>query len=118
MYKYDPMTRPGHPSIYGSDVNDWSQYSEIARVLPDLRLPVDSFEQFCLLLQKDPTTINTVLDQKTSEDIDLQPFGDDSSLKIRAFDDITVDAWALDSYDDGGVSCWPWGQPSQLIRRR
>lgn len=28
------------------------------------------------------------------------------------------DAWALDSYDDGGVSCWPWGQPSQLIRRR
>jgi len=28
------------------------------------------------------------------------------------------DAWALDSYGDGGLSCWPWGQPGQLIRRR
>ena len=33
----------------------------------------------------------------------------------RKFD---VDAWALDSYGDGGLSCWPWGQPGQLIRRR
>ncbi|MDB6165627.1 MAG: hypothetical protein JWQ83_767, partial [Lacunisphaera sp.] len=43
----------GHPSIYGSDVQDWAKYEEISRQLPDLRLPVDSFEHFCLLLQKD-----------------------------------------------------------------
>jgi len=80
----------GHASIYGSDVQDWRQYDELSRELPDLRLPVDSFEHFCLLLQKDPTTINTVLKRKTAEDLVLVPFDDDSTLEIRAFDDITV----------------------------
>lgn len=80
----------GHASIYGSDVQDWAQYSNLSRELPDLRLPVDSFEQFCLLLEKDPTTINTVLNRKTSEELVLLPFEDGSILKIRAFDDITV----------------------------
>ncbi len=80
----------GHASIYGSDVHDWAKYAELSRELPDLRLPVDSFEHFCLLLEKDPTTINTVLDRKTSEDLDLLPFDDSSVLKIRAFNDINV----------------------------
>ena len=80
----------GHASIFGSDVHDWAQYAEVSRELPDLRLPVDSFEHFCLLLEKDPTTINTILDQKTSEDLILWPFEDESILKIKAFDDITV----------------------------
>lgn len=80
----------GHASIYGSDVQDWARYEELSRDLPDLRLPVDSFEHFCLLLAKDPTTINTVLDRKTSEDLVLQPFDDDSSLRVRAFNDINV----------------------------
>jgi predicted ATPase len=80
----------GHASIYGSDVQDWAEYEELSRELPDLRLPVDSFEHFCLLLQKDPTTINTVLDRKTSEDLVLVPFDDDSIVKVRAFDDINV----------------------------
>lgn len=80
----------GHASIYGSDVNDWAEYEELSRDLPDLRLPVESFEHFCLLLQKDPTTINTVLDRKTSEDLILLPFDDGSTLKIRVFNDINV----------------------------
>ena len=80
----------GHPSIYGSDIQDWSKYEEISHVLPDLRLPVDSFEHFCLLLKKDQTTINTVLDRKTSEDLILCPFGDGSILNIKAFNDINV----------------------------
>ncbi len=80
----------GHASIYGSDVHDWAKYEELSRELPDLRLPVDSFEHFCLLLQKDPTAINTVLDRKTSEDLVLSPFDDNSILKVRAFNDINV----------------------------
>lgn len=80
----------GHSSIYGSDVHDWGKYEELSRDLPDLRLPVDSFEHFCLLLKKDPTTINTVLDRKTSEDLVLRPFEDTSILKIKAFNDINV----------------------------
>ena len=80
----------GHSSIYGSDIHDWGKYEELSHDLPDLRLPVDSFEHFCLLLKKDPTTINTVLDRKTSEQLTLQPFDDDSTLKIKAFNDINV----------------------------
>jgi len=80
----------GHASIYGSDVHDWAKYEELANKLPDLRLPVDSFEHFCLLLQKDLTTINTALDRKTSEDIAVRPFGDSSVLKIKVFNDINL----------------------------
>lgn len=80
----------GHPSIYGSDVQDWADYEMIARTLPELRLPVDSFEHFCLLLDKDPTTINTALHQKTSEELMLQPFEDGSFLKLTVFNDINV----------------------------
>jgi predicted ATPase len=80
----------GHPSIYGSDVNDWAKYEELSLELPDLRLPVDSFEHFCLLLEKDAMAINTALDKKTSEDMVLFPFDDGSSIKIRTFNDINV----------------------------
>jgi len=80
----------GHPSIYGSDVQDWSDYDEIARNLPELRLPVDSFEHFCFLLEKDQATINTALDRKTVEEVVLQPFEDESFLKLKVFNDINV----------------------------
>jgi predicted ATPase len=80
----------GRSSIYGSDVHDWGKYVEGARELPDLRLPIDSFEHFCLLLNKDPTTINTVMDRKTSEDLTLVPFEDGKKLTIRVFNDINI----------------------------
>lgn len=80
----------GHGAIYGSDVHDWSIYEEQARNLPDLRLPVESFEHFCLLLEKNPTTINTVLDKKIDEELLLTPFEDETILKLRVFNDINV----------------------------
>jgi ABC-type cobalamin/Fe3+-siderophores transport system ATPase subunit len=80
----------GHASIYGSDVHDWSTYKEQARDLPDLRLPVESFDHFCLLLEKDSTTINTVLDKKIAETLTLEPFDDGNSLELQAFNDINV----------------------------
>jgi predicted ATPase len=80
----------GRPSIYGSDVHHWGKYVEGARELPDLRLPIDSFEHFCLLLKKDPTTINTVMDRKTSEEITLAPFDDGAKLTIKVFNDINI----------------------------
>ena len=80
----------GHSSIYGSDVQDWGSYEINSRNLPDLRLPVESFEHFCLLLEKDPTTINTALDKKDTEQLSLSPFEDDSILDIRAYNDINI----------------------------
>jgi hypothetical protein len=69
----------GYPSIYGSDLQDWDKYQTLSSELPDLRLPVESFEQFCLLLDKDQKTIETVLDRKTAENITIQPFEDSTT---------------------------------------
>lgn len=80
----------GHASIYGSDLHDWAEYKDISRELPDLRLPVESFEHFCLLLKKDPTTINTILNKKTCEELILLPFEDSAILKLKVYNDINI----------------------------
>ncbi|MDD2915249.1 MAG: hypothetical protein PHP70_08020 [Gallionella sp.] len=80
----------GHSSIFGSDIHDWAEYEKLSQYLPDLRLPVASFEHFCLLLKKDTAAINTMLDRKTSEDLVLRHFEDAPELRIKAFNDINV----------------------------
>ena len=80
----------GHRSIYGSDVQDWNEYNNIAKDLPDLRFPVESYEQFCLLLEKDDSTIQTILDKKTREKIVLNPFGAAELIDIDIYNDINI----------------------------
>ena len=80
----------GHSSIYGSDVQNWDKYQALSHDLPDLRLPVESFEQFCLLLNKNQAAIDTLLDKKVSEEISIEPFGDGSILKLKVYSDINV----------------------------
>lgn len=80
----------GHKSIYGSDIHDWSMYQEQSAALPELRLPVESFEQFCLLLNKDEPTINTLLDNKNHDSLTLIPFGPSEPIKLEIFNDINI----------------------------
>jgi predicted ATPase len=80
----------GHSSIYGTDIQDWDEYQALSKDLPDLRLPVESFEQFCLLLNRDQTAINTLLDKKEPEKISIRPFEDRKLLEIRVYNDINV----------------------------
>lgn len=80
----------GHNSIYGSDVQDWDNYVEISQTLPELRLPVQSFEQFCLLLEKDEATINTILDKKVKETIEIAPFSAAELIRLDIYNDINV----------------------------
>lgn len=80
----------GHSSIYGSDLHDWNAYRTLAESLPELRLPVSSFEQFCLLLDKDPAVINTLLSEKAAEPITILPFEDKTKLALNIYDDITI----------------------------
>ena len=80
----------GHPSIYGSDIQDWREYEEVAKGLPELRFPVESFEHFCLLLEKDPVTINTILEKKTAETLVLRPFEDYTKITIVVYSDINI----------------------------
>lgn len=80
----------GHLSIYGSDIQDWDKYQMLSNNLPDLRLPVESFEQFCLLLNKDQAAINSLLDKKSPETISIKPFDDGKSLELTVYNDINV----------------------------
>lgn len=80
----------GHNSIYGSDVQDWSKYTDTAKELPDLRLPIDTFDHFCLLLEKDEATINTLLNKKVKETIELTPFGIAELIRLDIYNDINV----------------------------
>ena len=81
----------GHSSIYGSDVQNWDKYQSIhAPNLPDLRLPVESFEQFCLLLDKDQKAIDTLLDKKYPEEISIKPFKNEDPLQLTVYDDINI----------------------------
>ena len=80
----------GHNSIYGSDIHNWNDYPKISKDLPDLRLPVESFEQFCLLLEKDVTTIDTILDKKLKENIQLNPFNVAELVNIDIYNDINI----------------------------
>lgn len=80
----------GHNSIHGSDVQNWDNYLNDSKNLPELRLPVESFEQFCLLLDKDDTTIKTILDQKTKESIQINPFGIAELIDIDIYNDINI----------------------------
>ncbi len=80
----------GHASIYGSDLQDWEKYQSNSENLPDLRLPVESFEQFCLLLDKDQKAIDTLLDKKSHEKILIEPFKDDPPLELIVYDDINI----------------------------
>jgi predicted ATPase len=80
----------GHNSIYGSDVHNWNEYECISKNLPELRLPVESFEQFCLLIDKDDVTIKTILDKKSKETIPLYPFGVAELIEIDIYNDINI----------------------------
>lgn len=80
----------GHSSIYGSDIQNWDEYEELSKTLPDLRLPVESFEQFCLLLEKDIATIDTLLNKKTKESIQLNPFSAAELIDIDIYNDINI----------------------------
>ncbi len=80
----------GHASIYGSDVQNWEHYQKNSKYLPDLRLSVESFEQFCLLLDKDQVAIETLLDKKHPEKILIEPFKGEPKMELLIYDDINI----------------------------
>lgn len=80
----------GHNSIYGSDIQNWDDYEVLSKDLPGLRLPVESYEQFCLLLEKDQATIDTILNKKTKESIQLSPFGIAELINVDVYNDINI----------------------------
>ena len=73
--------------IIGSDVQDWNKYKECN--FSNLKLDVDSFNQFLLLSKKEPTIITTLLNKKNKEKFNMKPHNS-VSLSIELYEDINI----------------------------
>ena len=73
--------------IIGSDVQDWDQY-ELSK-FADIRLPFQTFEQFCLLAKKDRQIIDTLLNKKRKVDVLVSPHKS-VKFKVPIYEDINI----------------------------
>ncbi len=73
--------------IIGSDIQDWSSYEKSK--LADIRLPIQTFEQFCLLAKKDKQIINTLLNKKNKINVDVSPYKN-VKISIPIYEDVNV----------------------------
>ena len=75
--------------MVGSDVKNWDTYEK--NTFPELKIHVDSFENFKLLIKKDKEVIKTFVDKKQKKQIKLQPFDNcNDSLSFDIYNDITI----------------------------
>ncbi len=74
------LSSHGFRTITGSDVQDWSKYQDSD--LSELRIPVDTFEQFCMFLDRDSVVIKTLLDKSLYKVYQGQPSKEDESVKV------------------------------------
>lgn len=80
-------TNYGYRSIVGSDVKDWTRYDSCQ--FAELKLPVESFSQFCLLAKRDKTIVDTLLNKKESLTLTAHPHKS-VRLNLRLFRDINI----------------------------
>ena len=73
--------------IIGSDVQDWNKYE--TSKFADIRLPVQTFEHFCLLAKKDVQIIDTLLNQKRKKEIPVSPYKK-VNFKLPFYEDINI----------------------------
>ena len=74
-------------AIVGSDVKDWNNYEN--STFAELKLPVESFNQFCLLSKKDDSVVNTLLNKKNSYNVIAKPHPS-SSIDLKLYQDINI----------------------------
>lgn len=80
-------TNYGYRSIIGSDVKDWNKYDQCD--FAELKLPVESFSQFCLLAKRDETIVETLLNKKQSLTLIGKPH-ESVSVEIKLYQDVNV----------------------------
>ncbi len=74
-------------ALVGSDVRDWDEYED--SMFSDLRLPVSSFEQFCMLAKRDNVVIDTILNKKKSYTYNAKPHSK-VTIKLKIFEDVNI----------------------------
>lgn len=81
------MASHGWNMMLGSDIKDWAEYPNCD--LPQLRLAVDSFEQFALLAKRDNTTIQTILEKVSPVTMLAHPHAD-VDVRLPIFKEVNV----------------------------
>ena len=81
------MASHGWNMMLGSDIKDWADYPNCE--LPQLRLAVDSFEQFVLLAKRDNSTIQTILEKVSPVPMVAHPHSD-VNVKLPIFKEVNV----------------------------
>ena len=74
------LTSHGFNAITGSDVRNWDNYSDCE--VSSLRLLIDTFGQFCLFLDRDKSTIETMLNKASFHRYTGKPSKDDPNITI------------------------------------
>lgn len=77
----------GRSMLIGSDVKDWSRYQESN--FSNIRLNVDSFEQFCLLARRDVKVVETLLSNKDKTLMRAKPHSS-VDIELPIFNDVNV----------------------------
>lgn len=80
-------TNYGFKSIIGSDVKDWNNYEKCS--FAELKLPVDSFQQFCLLSKRDRIIVETLLNRKQSVVLNAKPHPS-VKVQLKLFQDVNI----------------------------
>ena len=80
-------TNYGYRSLVGSDVKDWNKYEQSD--FAEIKLPVESFPQFCLLAKRDETIVETLLNKKQSIELIGKPH-ESVSINIKLYQDVNV----------------------------
>lgn len=90
------LNNNNYSSLMGSDVRNWSEYS--SENISELKLEVDSFEQFIFLAKKDSSVVNSLLNKKTCTEIDISHISSAKSKSktinkkeiVKFYDDVNV----------------------------
>lgn len=84
----------GYRCLFGSDITDWSKYLDSATQVPELKLPIKTFNDLVLLSKKDSHLIETLLNRVTSKDLEIElKLPNNSKLRnesLTLYDDLNV----------------------------
>jgi PHP domain len=74
-------------TLVGSDVSDWSNYEKCS--FAELRLPIESFQQFCLLAKRDSSVVDSLINTKRTYAVQASPY---KSVKfdLKLYEDVNI----------------------------
>ena len=74
-------------TLVGSDVKEWNLYEKSS--FAELRLPIESFSQFCLLAKRDASVVDSLINKKTPVCILASPH-ESVSIALRIYPDVNI----------------------------